>query len=424
MVTQSVRSNTRTKPTVCFYKKLYKSHKTQQMNKISGKELNLLKTLEILKSNRFISFYHFNNLSKREWDTIKLQLRKIETQEWFSPVNDSRGANKDKKKGKKVSLLERTAPVQSKISLLVKQVNSNSLKDIKSVTTKKELKGAQVELLVLKSKAVVKALYPFLFNSQRCQEVEQTVDTYPQNLRAVHDPSKLGVAMQSTGGAKVSVGHVPQHVSLIGDPSLIGDLRDPSHQVLKGHNHVGHVGHQVLKQFAEQNTGKPFVQSKASTSVGTKLGVPTSLRKSGHVKEKISNVSDSLLPEKSACQANNQLGFTLNPTEKDRINSLINAFYLIEGPTLLVGASTIEGFKESGRQLEKEKNLVFVGGVLENQFINHLDLKDCLKTFLPTSANLLQTFSYSLMIPPLNYYSNKLLFLFQKRQESLKKKEV
>ena len=359
MVTQSVKSNTRTKPTVCFYKKLYNLHKTQQMNKISGKELNLLKTLEILKSNRFISFYHFNNLSKREWDTIKLQLRKIETQEWFSPVNHSQGANKEKKGEKKVLLLERTAPVQSKTSLLVKQVNSNTLKGIKSVTTKKELKGAQVELLVLKSKAVVKALYPFLFNSQRCQEVEQTVDTSPQNLRAVH---------------------------------------------------------------------KPSVHSKASTSVGTKLGVPTSLRKSRHVKEKISNVSDSLLPEKSACQANNQLGFTLNPTpnvlEKDRINSLINAFYLIEGPTLLVGASTIEGFKESGRQLEKEKSLVFVGGVLENQFINHLDLKDCLKTFLPTSANLLQTFSYPLMIPPLNYYSNKLLFLFQKRQELLKKKQV
>ena len=122
--------------------------------------------------------------------------------------------------------------------------------------------------------------------------------------------------------------------------------------------------------------------------------------------------------------AEQRAGDPLRATVPTRINSLINAFYLIEGPTLLVGTSTIEGFKESGRQLEKEKNLVFVGGVLENQFINHLDLKDCLKTFLPTSANLLQTFSYSLMIPPLNYYSNKLLFLFQKRQESLKKKEV
>ena len=325
------------------------------MNKISGKELNLLKTLEILKSNRFVSFYHFNNLSKKEWDTIKLQLRKIETQD--IPSNESKGANKEKKGKTQVLplsnlLLERTALVQSN------KCHKQSPTNLKGVTTKRKLKGAEVELLVLKSKAVVKALYPFLFYSHPCQGVEQTVNTYP-------------LALVQTSFAK---------------------------------------------QFAEQNTGKPL-----STTVGTLYKFANQGSKHLHPKQSLENVNDSLLPEKISYKANNQLGFTLNP---DRINSLINAFYLIEGPTLLVGASTIEGFKESGRQLEKEKSLVFVGGVLENQFINHLDLKDCLKTFLPTSANLLQTLNYPLMIPPLNYYSNKLLFLLQKRQESLKKEEL
>ena len=322
------------------------------MNKISGKELNLLKTLEILKSNRFVSFYHFNNLSKREWDAIKLQLRKIETQD--IPSNKSQGENKERKgrtRGLPLSnlSLERTALVQSKISLLLKTsptVLGITNKDIKDVTTKRELKTAKVELLVLKSKAVVKALYPFLFYSHRCPEVKQTVYSYPLALRA------------------------------------------------------------------EQNIGKPLLRI---TSVGKKLDL-----KPKKVKQVVLNVSNSLLPEKGACKANNQLGKDLNKNPADRTNSLIKAFHLVEGPTLLVGASTIEGFKESARQLEKEKSLLFVGGVLENQFINHLDLKDCLNTFLPTSANLLQTFNYLLMIPPLNYYSNRLLFLLQKRQKSLK----
>lgn len=295
------------------------------MNKISGKELNLLKTLEILKSNRFVSFYHFNNLSKREWDTIKLQLRKIETQD--GTVNKNREGLKEKEFKKKVLppidlLVDRTARyyVQSnnlsKKELLVKIVGRNSNKDIKGVTTKRELKGTQVELLVLKSRAVVKALYPFLFYSQICQGVEQTVD--------------------------------------ILNPALLVGRAVPSAK--------------FANSFAEQRAGDPL-----------RATVPT------------------------------------------RINSLINAFYLIEGPTLLVGTSTVEGFKESARQLEKEKGLVFVGGVLENQFINHLDLKDCLKTFLPSSANFLQTLNSTLMIPPLSYYSNKLLFLLQKRRKSLKK---
>ena len=72
---------------------------------------------------------------------------------------------------------------------------------------------------------------------------------------------------------------------------------------------------------------------------------------------------------------------------KDRVTSLTRALSLIEGPTSLIGASTVEGFKESARHLEKEKGLVFVGGVLENQFVNHLDLKDCLKRDLLSSRS-------------------------------------
>ncbi len=374
------------------------------MNKISGKKLNLLKTLEILKSNQFVSFYHFNNLSKKEWDTIKLQLRKIETQD--IPSNESEGGDKEKKGRTQVLplltagstrsnlLLERTALVlpRTKSNLLLKQVPSNSNKLVKGVTTKRKLKGAEVELLVLKSKAVVKALYPFLFYSQSClasHGVEQTVHTYPLALRGTSttcEASREAISKAISKAIKqrdcfATEGSDPLSTTVA---TLIGDRdRDPSH----GHGH----GHTLTH------------------------------------KQSLLNVSDSLLPEKSACylrSANNQLGFTLNPVPAARINSLINAFYLIEGPTLLVGASTIEGFKESARQLEKEKSLVFVGGVLENQFINHLDLKDCLKTSLPTSANLLQTLNYPLMIPPLNYYSNKLLFSLKKRQESLKKEEL
>ena len=263
-----------TKPILCFYKKLYNSHKIQQMNKISGKELNLLKTLEILKSNRFVSFYHFNNLSKRRWDTIKQKLRKIETQD--IPVKKS--FTEKKEKSKKTIFLPLNNLLLDRTEAMNWYVAGNSmLTNNKGITTKRDLKRAEIELLVLKSKAVVKNLY-------------------------------------------------------------------------------------------------------------------------------------SLLPEKN-----------LPYPPVSRINSIINAFCLIDGPTLLVGAYTVEGFKECARQLEKEKSLVFVGGVLENQFINHLDLKDCLKTFLPTSANLLQTLNYPLTIPPLYYISNKLLFLLQERQESLKK---
>lgn len=336
------------------------------MNKISGKELNLLKTLEILKSNRFVSFYHFNNLSKREWDTIKQKLRKIETQ--GIPSNEKSTqllCTGDKERKGKTQVLPLLKDLNTRTNLLLERtaqklyVQSN-LKQVptknKGVTAKRKLKGAEVELLVLKSKAVVKALYPFLFSSQSCQGVEQTVDTFPLPLRAVR--------------------------------------------------------------------AKHFVQSKTSTHV-------QSVAERFSHKQVVLNVSDSLLPEKSAkhnhaCSA--RTGLYLNPVraEHARINSLINASYLIEGPTLLVGASTIEGFKESAKQLEKEKGLVFVGGLLENQFINHLDLKDCLKTSCQatTSANLLQTLNYALMIPPLSYYSNKLLFLLQKRQESLKKEEL
>ena len=372
------------------------------MNKISGKKLNLLKTLEILKSNQFVSFYHFNNLSKREWDTIKLQLRKIETQD--IPSNESERGDKEKKARTQVLplltagstrsnlLLERTALVlpRTKSNLLLKQVPSNSNKLVKGVTTKRKLKGAEVELLVLKSKAVVKALYPFLFYSQSClasHGVEQTVHTYPLALRGTSttcEASREAISKAIKQRDRFATeGSDPLSITVA---TRLGD-RDRDRAKHHGHRH----GHTLTH------------------------------------KQSLLNVSDSLLPEKSACylrSANNQLGFTLNPVPAARINSLINAFYLIEGPTLLVGASTIEGFKESARQLEKEKSLVFVGGVLENQFINHLDLKDCLKTSLPTSANLLQTLNYPLMIPPLNYYSNKLLFSLQKRQESLKKEEL
>lgn len=346
------------------------------MNKISGKELNLLKTLEILKSNRFVSFYHFNNLSKREWDTIKQKLRKIETQD--IPVNERQEGGKKKEGRTQVLplsnlLLERTPLVQSKD----KQYIMNN----KGVTTKRKLKGAEVELLVLKSKAVVKALYPFLFYSQSCQGVEQTADTCapalpPVALHQVAEQSRRNLLLDPLRAS------VPTRLLPASWPFL----------ALRSHG----TSNKLLQQ----------------TLVGTKQ------------EEMVLNTIYSLLLEKIYCQANNQLEFTLNPTPAARINSLINAFYLIEGPTLLVGASTIKGFKESARQLEKEKSLVFVGGVLENQFINHLDLKDCLKTFLPTSTNLLQTLNYPLMIPPLNYYSNKLLFLLQKRQESLKKEEL
>ena len=317
------------------------------MNKISGKELNLLKTLEILKSNRFVSFYHFNNLSKREWDTIKQKLRKIETQE--NPVNENLQGNKEKRFRTIVSPLSNLEKVAS---------NSNN----KGVTTKRGLKLAEVELLVLKSKAVVKNLYPLLFYSQSCQGVEQTGRNCPDPLGVEQRESKpLGATVPT--------------------------------QILK-------------KNCANYGT---TAQGLLCTQMVLK-------EKDSHLPTE----SETYLM-RSERSANNQLGSPLNPTLYKRINSITKNFYLIQGPTLLVGASTIKGFKESARQLEKEKSLVFVGGVLENQFINHLDLKDCLKTYLPTSANLLQTLNKPLMIPPLNHYSNKLLFLLQKRQKSLKK---
>ena len=286
------------------------------MTKTSGKKLNLLKSLEILQSNPFISFYHFNNLSKKEWDEIKLELKEL---------------------------------------LRTKRVALN-LKGLfnKTCQADKAAKGFfagkrepfEVKVLVLKSKAVVKLLGPLLLAANNQKKVEET----PNFVQSVACEAK--------------------------------------------HTYYP-------KRCKAHLSSAATVRSKAKGGKGLQ-----------DVPRKPNNLA-CFAGAKQACG-------TQETAFKDRVSSLTRALSLIEGPTLLVGAFTVEGFRESAKRLEKEKGLVFVGGVLENQFINHLDLKDCLKRDLLSPAHLVQTLRLSLTIPPLAYYSNKLLFLLQKRQESLR----
>ena len=343
------------------------------MTKTSGKKLNLLKSLEILQSNPFISFYHFNNLSKKEWDEIKLKLREICALQPLAKVTWNPEGLSDKTcrkgEGSSTQTVERdyTAPFlgnpwspcfgnqenqglprkgESTLSKGLHLLNKGFFVEAASLglfpreTNKRKHKGIRVNVLVMKSKAVVKVLRPLLSATNNQEIIEENTHSTLGFLgfRGKKPKGSFTTPFANPGEKLLSVPRVP-------------------------------------------------VRSKDEPLPRTHLGIASQEQETAF---------------------------------KDRTTSLKRALSLIEGPTLLIGTSTIEGFKESARRLEKEKQVVFVGGVLESQFINHLDLKACLNLNLLRPAHLVQTLKLSLIVTPLAFYSNKLLFLLQKRQESLK----
>ena len=332
------------------------------MTKTSGKKLNLLKSLEILQSNSFISFYHFNNLSKKEWDEIKIPLKELLRTE--------------------------------RVALNLKSFPNKTWQADKTVTKKAVPRNQH-------TCALQPLGWPFLGTNELgnlfCKE---------SGNKETNQLTQLVGSASQPGGKQGTVGKQScekPHLLTKEETNFAGEKEVSQLLVLKSKAVVKLLGRLLLNlnpsgfpswktEIGNQARGCEAILSTEDTNLGLKW---------------VSYFGEPRV-------ANQETAF------KDRVSSLTKALSFIEGPTLLIGANTVTGFKESANLLEKKKEIVFVGGVLENQFINHLDLKMCLNKSLCSVLDLVQTLKWSLIIPFPAYCSNKLLFLLQTRQDSLR----
>ena len=103
-------------------------------------------------------------------------------------------------------------------------------------------------------------------------------------------------------------------------------------------------------------------------------------------------------------------------------NSFENIHNLFQGPTLLIGVSSLEQSKQVLYYTRKEKKLIFVGGLYKKKQINHLDLDYLLKLEKGVHANLINTLQYPLYSTALTTQSVNLYYLlkFYKDKKCLK----
>ena len=97
---------------------------------------------------------------------------------------------------------------------------------------------------------------------------------------------------------------------------------------------------------------------------------------------------------------------------------------LFQGPTFLIGMSSPEECEVVFKIIKKQKKLIFVGGLYQGQYINHLDLSSILKGEKQVYTDLINLFQYSLYTCLISSYLTPLYSLLRKRSfQDLGKKE-
>lgn len=162
------------------------------------------------------------------------------------------------------------------------------------------------------------------------------------------------------------------------------------------------------------NTNRRFVITKESDSTDilkecdkkAVLQTPPSQR---------SDISENIYRSLKKCNNvkdlyNNDNKYLPN-TKKENVFEKI--YTLFQGPTLLIGVSSLEQSKQVLYYTRKEKKLIFVGGLYKKKQINHLDLNYLLKLEKGVHGNLINTLQYPLYSTTLTPQSVNLYYLLK-----------
>ena len=90
---------------------------------------------------------------------------------------------------------------------------------------------------------------------------------------------------------------------------------------------------------------------------------------------------------------------------------------LFQTPTFLMGINSLEKCKQVFDLTKKHKKLIFVGGIYQNQIINHLDLDYLLKVQEFAYPTLLSNLQYNLELSPVTNTLIRLCHLLEFYQE-------
>ena len=97
---------------------------------------------------------------------------------------------------------------------------------------------------------------------------------------------------------------------------------------------------------------------------------------------------------------------------------------LFQGPTFLIGMTSPEECEILFNIIKKQKKLIFVGGLYQGQYINHLDLSSILKGEKKVYTDLINVFQYTLSTCLISTYFTPLYSLLRKASfQELGKKE-
>ena len=105
-----------------------------------------------------------------------------------------------------------------------------------------------------------------------------------------------------------------------------------------------------------------------------------------------------------------------NDKKKEQFEKLSTLF---QGPTFLMGITSLEKCKQVFDFTKKHKKLIFVGGIYQNQIINHLDLDYLLKVHKFAYPTLLSNLQSNLYFPVITTPLIRLCHLLEFYQKSL-----
>ena len=106
-----------------------------------------------------------------------------------------------------------------------------------------------------------------------------------------------------------------------------------------------------------------------------------------------------------------------NVIKKKTIKPFEKLSTLFQGPTLLIGMNSPEECEILFNIIKKHKKLIFVGGLYQGQYINHLDLPSILKGEIRVYTNLINLFQSSLCTCLISTYFSPLYSLLRKRKD-------
>lgn len=109
---------------------------------------------------------------------------------------------------------------------------------------------------------------------------------------------------------------------------------------------------------------------------------------------KIKNVSKIVVKNQIANNVIKKKSGTSNQCDKAKPFEKLST--LFQGPTFLIGINSPEECEILFNIIKKQKKLIFVGGLYQGQYINHLDLFSILKGEKRVYTNLINLFQYSL----------------------------